>query len=142
MNSNFGGSIYVGVKDNGQVKGVSDIDKTMLQIENRIRDRIAPSSLGLYEIIEIDEDDKKYIQIAISSGDKKPYYIKSKGMCPEGCYVRIGTSCEKMNEDMIYSLYEKRRKVTIVNLVSPKQDLTFKELEIYYKNAGYDVGNN
>ena len=142
LNSNCGGSVYIGVKDNGEIKGVEDIDKTMLEIQNRIRDRIAPSSLGLYEIIELRENNKKYIQIAVSSGDKKPYYLKSKGMCPEGCYIRVGTASEKMNEDMIYTLFEKRKKVTLITLVSPKQDLTFKELEIYYKNAGYDVGKN
>ena len=142
LNSNYGGSVYIGIKDNGEIKGVEDSDKTMLEIENRIRDRISPSSLGLYEIIELEENGKKYIQIAISSGDKKPYYVKSKGMCPEGCYIRVGTASEKMNEDMIYALFEKRKKVTITTLSSPKQDLTFKELEIYYRNAGYDVGHN
>ena len=40
LNSNSGGSIYIGVKDNGEIIGIENIDKTMLEIKDRIRNRI------------------------------------------------------------------------------------------------------
>jgi len=98
--------------------------------------------LGLFELIYLEENDRKYIQVIVSSGNMKPYYIKQKGMCSEGCYIRVGTSAEKMNEDFIYNYFEKRKKLSLINRISPIQDLTFKELEIYYRNANYDVGDN
>jgi len=32
------------------------------------------------------------IHVIIASGTEKPYYIKRKGMSPEGCFTRIGSS--------------------------------------------------
>ena len=37
-----GGTIYVGVEDDGTVRGVEDADGTMLRVTNAIRDAVRP----------------------------------------------------------------------------------------------------
>lgn len=44
------GTIYVGVDDEGNITGVDNVDKTMREIRDVIRDQILPSNEGLCEI--------------------------------------------------------------------------------------------
>ena len=62
---------------------------------------IQPSTLGLFDVIVETIDDKEVIKVVISSGTEKPYYLRKKGRTPEGCYVRVGSSKERMTERMI-----------------------------------------
>lgn len=137
-----GGNIYIGVKDNGEVIGVDDIDKTQLIIKDRLKNNIMPSTLGLFDIEVKKCNNKKYIHIIVASGNEKPYYLKKKGMTPEGCFIRIGSSCESLNEKQIEELYSKRTKISLTNIVSPNQNLTFSQLKIYYEEIGYIINDN
>lgn len=47
------------------------------------------------------EDDKDIIIIEVLQGTRKPYYIKSKGMTPEGVYVRVGATSQPSTRDSI-----------------------------------------
>ena len=96
LNYKEGGIIYVGINKNGQVAGIQDIDLTQLQIKDRIKNNIQPSTLGLFDVIVETIDDKEVIKIVISSGTEKPYYLRKKGRTTEGCYIRIGSSKERM----------------------------------------------
>ena len=61
-----------------KVVGVKDIDLTQLQIKDRIKNNIQPSTLGLFDVIVEDIDDKQVIKVVISSGTEKPYYLRKK----------------------------------------------------------------
>lgn len=78
LNYKEGGIIYVGIKKNGQVVGVEDIDLTQLQIKDRIKNNIQPSTLGLFDVIVETIEDKNVIKVVISSGTEKPYYLRKK----------------------------------------------------------------
>ena len=142
LNTRHGGMIYIGVDDDGKVIGVNDIDKVELEIKDRIKQNISPSTIGLFEIITLEEDNKRYIQIIVSGGNQQPYYIKKFGMSSEGCYIRIGTSVEKMTDDLIMSLFQKREKKILTNILSPIKQLTFDFLIEKYKEKGYEIGEN
>ena len=142
LNYREGGTIYVGIKKNGQVVGVHDIDLTQLQIKDRIKNNIQPSTLGLFDVIVETIDNKEVIKVIISSGTEKPYYLRKKGMCPEGCYIRIGSSIEQMTTEMIDNLYARRVRNSLNKMESPRQDLTFKQLKIYYEGQGSAITNN
>ena len=45
-----GGDIYIGVKDNGDIVGIQDIDKTQLQVKDRLIFGISPSILSLVSL--------------------------------------------------------------------------------------------
>lgn len=142
LNYREGGTIYVGIRKDGQAVGVENIDLMQLQIKDRIKNNIQPSTLGLFDVIVEKIEDKDVIKVVISSGTEKPYYLRKKGMCPEGCYIRIGSSKEKMTTEMIDNLYAKRVRNSLNKIESPRQDLTFKQLMIYYEGQGTDITNN
>lgn len=138
-----GGNLYIGIKDDGTIIGLNDnLDKLQLAIKDRIKNNIEPSTLGLFDINIKTYNDKKYIHIVIASGNEKPYYLKKKGMTPDGCFIRIGNSTEHLNQKQIEELYAKRTKTSLKNIVSPNQQLTFSQLKIYYEEMGYNINDN
>ncbi len=142
LNYKEGGIIYVGVRKDGQVVGLKDVDLTQLQIKDRIKNNIQPSTLGLFDVIVETIDNKEVIKVIISSGTEKPYYLRKKGRTPEGCYIRVGSSKERMTERMIDDMYSKRIKNTLKEIDSPRQELTFNQLKIYYEEHGLKLNDN
>ena len=110
-----------------------------LKIANGIKNNILPSTLGLFDIATEYVDNIPITKIIVSSGLEKPYYIKSKGMSPNGCYMRLGTSTQPMSTTLIDELYAKRIHTTLRNIPSPRQDLTFAQLKIYYQERGFEL---
>jgi len=142
LNYREGGTIYVGIRKNGQVVGIEDIDLTQLQIKDRIKNNIQPSTLGLFDVVVETIDNKEVIRVVISSGTEKPYYLRKKGRTPEGCYIRVGSSKERMTERMIDDMYARRIKNTLKEIDSPRQELTFNQLKIYYEEHGLKLNDN
>ena len=142
LNTN-GGNIYIGVNDKGDIVGVNgNIDLLQRTIKDRIKDNIMPSTLGLYDVVVLEEGSKKYIKIIIAKGSDAPYYIKGMGMTPDSCFIRVGSSIQSMPYDMINNRVNKRTRISLRNIVSPKQDLTFSQLKIYYEEKGFKINNN
>lgn len=143
LNSKDGGNVYIGVDDNGNIIGLkNNIDLLERQIKDRIISNIEPSVLGLFDIEVLEENKKKYLNIIIARGLEKPYYLKGMGMTPDSCFIRVGSSNEKMDEHLINKLFRERTKNSLRNIISPKQDLTFRDLKIYYTEKGFDIGDN
>lgn len=143
LNSKDGGIIYLGVNDDGKVVGLNNnLDLLQRKIKDRIISNIEPSVLGLFDLEVLESDNKKYLKITVARGLEKPYYLKGMGMTPDSCFIRVGSSNEKMNNHLINKLFRERTKNSIKNIISPNQELTFTELKIYYKEKGFDVGDN
>lgn len=142
LNYKEGGIIYVGINKNGQVAGVENTDLTQLQIKDRIKNNIQPSTLGLFEVTVETIENKEVIKVIISSGTEKPYYLRKKGRTPEGCYIRIGSSKERMTERMIEEMFSKRIKNSLKEIEAPRQDLTFRQLKIHYEGNGMILNDN
>lgn len=141
LNSN-GGHIFIGINDDGSTYGISNIDELQLIIKDRIKDKIAPSPIGFFELIAEIRDGKDVLHIIVASGNEKPYYIKKYGMCPQGTYTRIGSACVQLTEKQIFDLFSRRTRTSLTNIVSPIQALTFTQLKIYYSEIGYEFSNN
>lgn len=142
LNYKEGGIIYVGIDKNGQVVGVENNDLTQLQIKDRIKNNIQPSTLGLFDVTVETIDNKEIIKVIISSGTEKPYYLRKKGRTPEGCYIRIGSSKERITERMIEEMFARRIKNSLKEIESPRQDLTFRQLKIHYEGNGMILNDN
>ena len=142
LNYKEGGIIYIGINKNGQVVGVENTDLTQLQIKDRIKNNIQPSTLGLFDVTVETIDNKEVIKVIISSGTEKPYYLRKKGRTPEGCYIRIGSSKERMTERMIEEMFARRIKNSLKEIESPRQDLTFRQLKIHYEGNGMILNDN
>ncbi len=110
-----------------------------MKIADRIKNNILPSTMGLFDIVTEVIEEVSVIKILVSSGLEKPYYIKSQGMSPSGCFTRVGTSTQPMTTAMIDELYAKRIHATLRNIQSPRQDLSFSQLKIYYQERGLEL---
>lgn len=143
LNSKDGGNLYIGVSDSGDIKGLTNnLDLLQRKIKDRIISNIEPSAMGLFDIEVLESDNKKYLHITIARGTEKPYHLKGMGMTPDSCFIRIGSSNEKMSEHLISRLFRERTKDSLKNIKAPNQDLSFAELKIYYKEKGFDIGDN
>ena len=137
------GTIYIGVDDNGNVVGVFNVDKTMREIKDIIRDQILPSTEGLCEIGSLLEGDKTIIVVKVTKGTKL-YYIKKEGRSATGCFYRDGTSSTSMSEEEI----EKRWKYSFTNEDLLKETpasyspLTFRQLKIFYDEVGMTLNDD
>lgn len=142
LNTN-GGNVFIGVNDKGDIVGINgNIDLLQRIIKDRIKDNIMPSTLGLYDVIVLENDNKKYIKVIVAKGNEKPYYLKGMGMTPDSCFIRVGSSIQSMSNEMINNEFSKRTRNSLKNIVSPKQDLTFSQLKIYYEEKGFAINNN
>ena len=86
-NSN-GGVIYVGRDDDGNTYPLSDMDETLTQITNSVRDGLLPD-VTMFVAYETTENG---ITITVREGTHKPYFLPEKGLKPSGVYVRQGAS--------------------------------------------------
>ena len=138
MNYPGGGEVLIGVDDNGNAVGIGNTDITQLAIINRIRDSVKPQPLGLFDVIVDKIDGHDIIRIIVSCGQQRPYYIKKYGMTEKGCYIRVGNSSQQMSEQMIDELLSKRQQISLHTMISPRQNLTFKQLCIYYEEKNLE----
>jgi len=142
LNSKTGGDIYIGITDDGSVLGLDNSDKIQLAITDRIKNNILPSSLGLFDVYSEEINDRMVIHVIVSSGTEKPYYIKSLGMSPAGCYIRIGSGVKQMDIKMIDMFYASRTRNSLRNIVSPRYtEHTFSQLKIYYEEKGFQLND-
>ena len=138
LNYSGGGEILIGVADDETAVGVADTDTLQLQIVDRIRNNIRPQTLGLFDVVLAKIDSKDVIQVIVSCGQQRPYYIRKKGMSEQGCFIRVGSSSQPMSEQMIEELLAKRQQITLQTMTSPRQNLAFKQLAIYYQEKNLE----
>ncbi len=92
-----GGTIYVGVRDDGSVVGIDEPDETILKITNIIRDGILPEVVPFVQAELVTMEEKTVIKISIAVGSERPYYIRERGLTPEGVFVRRGSACQPLS---------------------------------------------
>jgi predicted HTH transcriptional regulator len=138
LNYPGGGEIIIGVDDNGLAVGLEDCNAVQLMVVDRIRNNIRPQVLGLFDVVQDQIDGKDVIRVIVSCGQQRPYYIRKHGMSELGCYIRVGCSSQPMNEEMIEELITKRQQITLQTMPSPRQNLTFKQLYIYYGERNFE----
>lgn len=142
LNYREGGIIYIGIDDKGKPIGVKDIDDVMLRIKDRIKAGISPSPMGLFDVTVEYVEEVPVIKIFVSSGSEKPYCKAKYGMSEKGCFIRVGTAAEPMTTAMIDDLYAHRVRNTLRNIRSPRKNLTFRQLHIYYESKGLSLNEH
>jgi len=136
LNYTGGGIIYLGIDNNGNTVGLSDVDELQLQIKDRIKNNILPSCLGLFDVVKEEQNGKDIIKLIVASGQERPYYVKKYGLSEKGAFIRVGSASEPMSARMIEGLFAKRTRNNIGKIKSPRQDLKFQQLQIYYDSEG------
>jgi len=77
-----GGTIYIGVDNEGNAVGLAEIDKESTRVTNGIRDAIMPD-ITMFVRTSIQENG--VICLSINEGVNKPYYLRAKGLKPAEC---------------------------------------------------------
>lgn len=118
--SNYdGGIILFGVDDDGNIKGLSDIIKACLDIENKINDTISPQPDYVLEPNEVN----KTIKLIVKSGLQKPYLYKSKA------YKRNDSATIEVDTLEFSRLVLEGKNISFEELPYKDQNLTFNFLE-------------
>mgnify|MGYP001007003336 FL=1 len=134
-----GGTIYIGVRDSGEIVGLHNADFVMQQISSTIRDGIRPD-LAMFTNLELlNKDEKFFIKITVNQGTKKPYYLSDKGLKPTGVYVRNGTSSAPASEDAIRMMIKMTDGDSFETNRSMNQDLTFNQLNNEMQKRGLEL---
>jgi len=53
LNYKEGGIIFIGIDSNANIIGLSNADDIQLKIKDRIKNNIAPSTLGLFDVLQL-----------------------------------------------------------------------------------------
>lgn len=120
-----GGKLYVGVRDDGTASGLANTDNIALQISNAIRDTIKPDATMFIHYDTLEVDNHIILAVDIQRGTDRPYYISTKGMRPEGVYVRQGPSSVPASDSAIRQMIKDTDGDSFELMRSLNQELTF-----------------
>ena len=110
--------------DNGNVKGLSDVRQSCLDIENKINDSISQQPDYTLEI-----QNDNMIKLTIKSGDQKPYLYKSKA------YKRNDTATIEVDTLELSRLILEGKNIRFEELPCKEQVLTFETLHRKLKES-------
>jgi len=136
-----GGTIYVGVADDGNVIGVENVDATMLKISNSIRDSIKPDVTLFIDYQQETIEGKAVIKLIVQRGTSRPYYLAGKGIRPEGVYVRQGTSSVPATETAILRMIQETDGEKYEDIRALNQELTFAETQKEFQGRSIPFGS-
>ena len=130
-----GGVLYIGIDNDGNAVGLNNVDDEYTRITNGIRDAILPD-VTMFVKYTIQEN--KVVRITISEGMNKPYYLRSKGLKPNGVYVRQGTSSVQASSEQIRQMIKDSDGDDFESMRSIEQELTFTSAAAALESYGVD----
>lgn len=135
-----GGKLYIGIRDDGTVVGLSDPDKVSLQISNMVRDAIKPDVTMFLHYETIEADGREIVAVDIQRGTDRPYYLAKKGMRPEGVYVRQGYSSVPATDTAIRRMIKETDGDRFEAMRCLNQELTFEAAGNEFKLRNIEFG--
>lgn len=135
-----GGTLFIGVNDDGSVCGVDDVDGTMLRIINATRDAVRPDVTMFVECRDDVMDGKPIVRVSVQRGTARPYYLYGKGIRPEGVYVRQGASTVPATDAAILNMIKETSGDSYEAARSLNQRLTFDKTTAFFKERNMDFG--
>ncbi len=137
-----GGVIYLGVNDDGTVRGIEHVDDVLLRVSHAVRNSIKPDVTMFVSYIVEDIEDKPVIKITVQKGSSRPYYLTEKGLRPAGVYVRQGASSMPSSESAIFKMIKETGGDTYEELRSIQQKLTFSSLTKEFASRNIPFGKH
>lgn len=130
-----GGTLYIGVQDDGVILGIDDMDAAQRQLSNMIRDTIKPdvTMFVRYEAMRV--EGKQVLSVTVQRGTDRPYYLGSKGLKPSGVYVRNGTSADPSTDTAIRKMIKETDGDSFEEMRSLEQKLTFQVAAIQFEKC-------
>lgn len=121
-----GGKIYIGINDKGVVVGISDYEKLLVNLPNRIRDLVGV----LCDVNHLTDGDKHYIEIVVN-----PYSvpISYRGKY----YIRSGSTTQLLNGNSLNEFLLKKTGLNWDEVTEPSasmKDIDESAIE-YFKHS-------
>lgn len=135
-----GGVIYIGVKDSGEITGVSSPDQTIQRVSSMARDSIKPDVTMFLHYETENVENGKLVKISVNRGTGRPYYWAEKGMRPSGVYVRQGTSAAPATEAAIRQMIKDTDGDSYEGRRSLNQELSFQYAADAFARKGMEFG--
>lgn len=129
-----GGTVIIGINDDGQIVGVENPDEVLQQVINTIRDNIRPDLAQFYQAYVDKRGNKDVVVVEIQRGSSRPYYLAGKGVRPEGVYVRKGSETVQASDNEILELIKTTSGNDFERNRSFIQDLTFKKAQSFFQS--------
>lgn len=137
-----GGTLYIGVNDDGTACGVDNVDSTMLRVTNAIRDAVRPDVTMFVECNNDLMDEKSIVRVTVHRGTARPYYLHGKGIRPEGVYVRQGASTVPATDAAILNMIKETSGDSYEAARSLDQRLTFNKATDFFKRRKIEFGKS
>ena len=137
-----GGTLYIGINDDGSVCGVQNVDDTMLRVTNAVRDAVRPDITMFVECRNEVMEGKPIVSVTVQRGTARPYYLHGKGIRPEGVYVRQGASTVPATDAAILNMIKETSGDSYESARSLNQDLTFDEAAAFFKKRKVAFGKS
>ncbi len=124
-----GGSIFIGVKDDHQVIGVS--------LTNRLKSEVVDIARNCDPSIKIElisHREEKILEVKVFEGSDKPY------RCRDGFFLRVGPNAQKLTRDEILKLISESGKLHFDEAINSrfdfKKDLCSEKIERFLHYCG------
>ncbi len=118
--ANFGtGEILFGVDDDGNVVGVTNPEKTCLEVENYVNSSLKPIPRYTLDIRKM--NDRRVVALTVYEGHDKPFYYRGKA------YRRSDTADVEVD------------RLELNRLVLIGQNLSFEEVRSHQQNLTFDA---
>lgn len=121
-----GGTLYIGVADDGTVIGIENVDNVTLQLNNKVRDSIKPDVTMFVRYETQIACGKQILAVTVQKGTDRPYYLAGKGLKPSGVFVRNGTSSDPATDTAIRKMIKETDGDSFETMRSLEQSLTFE----------------
>ena len=132
FSNTHGGIIFLGVKDNGKIKGlINDNDTLQKQIANA-NSNIHPRPMVNVEIKEIEK--KKIVLIIVHKADSSVFH-SFEGVI----YVRIGSTTQRLEGNSIVQFLKNRQILLFEEQIEPnanEEDLNTNKIKDYLSKRG------
>lgn len=131
-----GGTLYIGVSDDGHAVGVENTDRVILQLNNMIRDSIRPDVTMFVRYETAETNGKSIVIVKVQRGTGRPYCLGNKGLRSNGVYVRNGTSTDPASDTAIRRMIMETDGDCFEDMRSLEQELTFSTAEDLFARRG------
>ena len=133
LNKNGYGTLYFGVKDNGDVVGQQVGDRTLRDISQAIANHLKPQVIPSITLELVEE--RNTIKITVS-GSNSPYSAYGK------YYMRSADEDRELTPEQLKVLMLKREEIDVISrLVSVDQNLSFSQLKSLFISKGLTVNS-
>ena len=138
-----GGTVYIGVEDDGTINGVDDLDGTLKKLADMFEFQILPDCRGLVSLCTRYENGRKVVEIDVQPGNAL-FYIRKYGRSAMGCYMRVGSTCRAMTEEQINRLQMKYLSfgADITEMPGRIASPSFQILKIMLVEKGFTVSDD